>query len=595
MSDATLPPLASSSASAESQDAGISEASATQQDVFAFLVHSQASVTNGEPPEVDNGKLARPKRRRTSPEDQATLEAEYICNPKPDKAARLEIVKRVSLGEKEVQIWFQNRRQNTRRKSRPLLPHEIAAFGLGGMAALSSDPITGYSSASTSDLPPSSSPAGVPTAIQQGSDPIQDDDASKTDPASTEESVKTTTGGSPSVDVAHRLDDCQQSSTLASIDKGIVSLPQVPGFSLPTNLGYLSNRRNAPSNSFSTPPSSYVPVSTTPTSLTPPPPSSCPESLLRTDPSGPSSQMRLSMSLDGKAELVSAEASPPRPEPPRPASSNSSIPGRRLGALQRSYSALPFGSFPRTSSFSSVPFIPRISSGRSRDARTWEFCCDADARDELTTQAENESNGSAVAAISLLRSTSNSALKPNVNKRNAPAPKDDPTKHDKKRKLGRAQSSLARLQSTGKAMLTAPEAWPHKPKASNTELTSPLGDSDKENWIPRGENGGNAQRRRPLPSGPHPPKQNSRRVLGDSVTLAHPAAASSRRAGATRRRLPEGDAEIFEDEAVEEGQEQVAVVDKEVQRFMTGDISPSKKGDLDCIQGLLSLSQGNWR
>lgn len=39
-----------------------------------------------------------------SPEDQATLEAEYKRNSKPDKAARMEILKKVSLGEKEVQV-----------------------------------------------------------------------------------------------------------------------------------------------------------------------------------------------------------------------------------------------------------------------------------------------------------------------------------------------------------------------------------------------------------------------------------------------------------------------------------------------------------
>ena len=39
-----------------------------------------------------------------SPEDQAILEAEYQQNPKPDKAARLTIVEKVALGEKEVQV-----------------------------------------------------------------------------------------------------------------------------------------------------------------------------------------------------------------------------------------------------------------------------------------------------------------------------------------------------------------------------------------------------------------------------------------------------------------------------------------------------------
>lgn len=39
-------------------------------------------------------------------------------------------------------IWFQNRRQINRRKSRPLLPHEIAAYSVSGIAALSSGPLT---------------------------------------------------------------------------------------------------------------------------------------------------------------------------------------------------------------------------------------------------------------------------------------------------------------------------------------------------------------------------------------------------------------------------------------------------------------------
>lgn len=44
-----------------------------------------------------------------SPEDHAILEAEYQRNAKPDKAARTDIVNRVSLGEKEVQVSDLNR------------------------------------------------------------------------------------------------------------------------------------------------------------------------------------------------------------------------------------------------------------------------------------------------------------------------------------------------------------------------------------------------------------------------------------------------------------------------------------------------------
>ncbi|KAK5010652.1 hypothetical protein LTR28_008521, partial [Elasticomyces elasticus] len=106
---------------------------------YAFLVHSQSTLPNNLPPDVDNKPLARQKRRRTSPEDQAILEAEYLRNPKPDKQARIDIVGRVALGEKEVQIWFQNRRQNSRRKSRPLLPHEIDDFRMSSGIQFSSD------------------------------------------------------------------------------------------------------------------------------------------------------------------------------------------------------------------------------------------------------------------------------------------------------------------------------------------------------------------------------------------------------------------------------------------------------------------------
>ncbi|KAF2397869.1 hypothetical protein EJ06DRAFT_532869 [Trichodelitschia bisporula] len=90
---------------------------------LAFLVHNQNTLLHKLPPDVDNKPLARQKRRRTSPEDQKILEAEYARNSKPDKAARMAIVSKVALGEKEVQIWFQNRRQNSRRKSKPLDHH----------------------------------------------------------------------------------------------------------------------------------------------------------------------------------------------------------------------------------------------------------------------------------------------------------------------------------------------------------------------------------------------------------------------------------------------------------------------------------------
>ncbi|EGP82241.1 uncharacterized protein MYCGRDRAFT_106635 [Zymoseptoria tritici IPO323] len=81
---------------------------------------------HNQPSNMDDLPMARQKRKRTSPERQRLSEATYNRDRLPDKAARLKMVKAIALGDKEVQIWFQNRRQSPRRKSRPLLPQEIS-------------------------------------------------------------------------------------------------------------------------------------------------------------------------------------------------------------------------------------------------------------------------------------------------------------------------------------------------------------------------------------------------------------------------------------------------------------------------------------
>ena len=289
------------------------------------------------------------------------------------------------------------------------------------------------------------------------------------------------------------------------------------------------------------------------------------------------------MSLDGKAEVVSTKSSPPRPITTRPSSASGSVASpNRIRGLQRSQSTVPF-SLLSSLTHTKVPLVPRLPTGRSRDARTWEFCCNAEVRDELTTQAENESHGSAVAVISLIRSTSNSALKANTSKRNAPPAKPDGRSYGKKPKLERAMSSLARLENQDDSA---------KPSAYSASfgkdglMRSPSGDSDKENWLPS-EDGGNA-RRRPLPSSRSEKSASSRAILGDNLNIPSHAVHFG---GGRHRKRKSADIEpnIFED------QENVKRVPEEVVKFMRGEVSPSKKGDLDCIQGLLSLSQGNWR
>lgn len=81
---------------------------------FAFISHSPATFPSQEP-SIDNASLARRKRRRTSPNELAILNQEFIMGSTPGKSKRLEISKKVNMTEKAVQIWFQNKRQSIRR------------------------------------------------------------------------------------------------------------------------------------------------------------------------------------------------------------------------------------------------------------------------------------------------------------------------------------------------------------------------------------------------------------------------------------------------------------------------------------------------
>jgi hypothetical protein len=285
--------------------------------------------------------------------------------------------------------------------------------------------------------------------------------------------------------------------------------------------------------------------------------------------------MRLSLSLEGKAELV-RNASSPSPQKMLP-----ELP-RQLG-LKRSYSAMPTVTLPPISTLTNL-LPPRLSRGRSRDVQAWESCADSETRDELTTHAENESNGSAIAAISLLRSTSG-VLQTSASKRNAQPQK--PARSAKKAKLSRAMSSIARLEHSGKENEDVEK--PHAGKVKVSMLVSPT-DSDKENWSPDEDGNPNADgARRPLPSGPK--SQNHRRpgrVLQDHKGLGMLGNSRANTAPSRPRGIKAG-VDIFEDA------ETRAARDAEVEKFMRGEVSPSKKGDMDCVAGLLSLSQGAWR
>ena len=226
--------------------------------------------------------------------------------------------------------------------------------------------------------------------------------------------------------------------------------------------------------------------------------------------------------------------------------------------------------------------------GRSRDARTWEFYCDNDSRDALTEQAEREQSGSAAGAIGLIRSQSNKALASNPNKRNVNASKPESLKCVKenesktqKRKLNRTISSVARLQTTtgGKQ---ASNPGPKKSKSgSQTELIEDPGDSDKENWEP-----GTQTRiyRRRRPANALNTTKKSRSVLKESLHI--PSQSRSQDPFLDHENVHHGDGQENAASGKEEG---------EVTDFMSGNVLPREADDLDAVQNLLSLSQGAWR
>lgn len=572
------------------------------------------------------------KRKRTAAKDKSILEAAYTANPKPDKAARLAIVNRVSLNEKEVQIWFQNRRQNDRRKSRPLSPQEIVALRYGGMQILASDPLS-YNSSFSSDNLHTSPVQSMSQPDRHVVSPLHSDPASSTsDEAETTEPPQELPRDAQRPEVPESSAP-KEAATPPQKERPIEERARGLSQSFSSSVGYLSNRWN-PASSFTTP-STLGRRGDDSFKLEPFAPSTCSSSA--SDPAIPptgsqSSQFRISLSLEGKAEVVHTLPSPPRSTiRPLPSDELQSMGPVRCPGLQRCHSASPTITLPPISVLtSSLPTAasgalpPRLTRGRSRDVHAWEFCCDTENREDfLTVQAQHESSGSAIAAISLLRSTSSNGnpLQPSSNaKRNATLSKAAPRSGvAKKPKLGRALSSMGKLQTSfgnsGKGSL--------EKKADTgldkTKIFPPSGnESDKENWSPDEEGnprfpifqaqpGSGLIGRRPLPSGTTrldkdnprrtPPRRTPGRLLQErrSPGLLLGSRATTAPVFSRRQRAEKGGQpplEIYEDL---DATSPAAPVLDEVERFMRGQVSPSKKGDVDAIAGLLSLSQGNWR
>ncbi|KAI9830148.1 MAG: hypothetical protein M1819_005825 [Sarea resinae] len=352
-------------------------------------------------------------------------------------------------------------------------------------------------------------------------------------------------------------------------------------------MGYLSNRRHVQHLTEQGSFSSTLPVkfstSSTGDGTSYPPKDGQGRSLKRT-----SSQVRLSLSLDGKAEVVADGGSSPPHSQPCP----SSAPVGPIRSLQRSYSD---ASTRDSANFlNPVPWPRRATSGRSRDSRTWEFYCDSDARNSLTAKAEEEQSGSAVSAIGLLRSRNSNLLSQNKNKRNALLSRPESAKRVKsthqgdRKKLARSSSSAGRLQAGSETVKPgAMKVTGKNPKSCSqpTRGPSPSGDSDKENWLPGTHTAGMHRRDHQRH---HVEQQIQHGVLKDNDHIPSHSNSLEAALGPSRRRVARHRSKAHSDIPIWEENEEVADV-------MAGSPVQREEEDLDCVQNLLSLSQGNWR
>ncbi|KAK3300038.1 uncharacterized protein B0H64DRAFT_5875 [Chaetomium fimeti] len=587
------------------------------------------------------GQHPKGKRNRTSPADKAVLVKAYSEKPQPSQEEIAEITSRVSMNKQAVRIWFQNRRQNDRRKARPLSPQLIESITQGRISVSRFGELPEHTPFNSGGFPGSSQTMSPPE--QRTSSSAHSDGASCRSDG---------TPGSLRGAVHERGSISFEGRELAPSEGHPTPAPSWPLSGQP---GYLSNRRNTagapplPSSSSrrdsfrSEPFSSSCPL---------PPSSSAGHDAFDWKPSSQPSQFRLSTSMSGQAEITTE--SPPRPsqilapvEPlPWP-----EIPGP--SELRRS-----------ASSASLSRRAPGLKRSRSSNVQVWEDCANSETReDPLIAQAKHESSGSAIAEISLLRSLSaagspalEQASSTNRAKRRShhmATSSDARYTISKRPRLERSWSTNARIETTSalaqrhntQPSRLVPAHPADKPKPTNglDHLSLLASESDKENLSPDEDGNPRPYRRtlstgnvisstssgrRRLPSGPPSSKptfanRNPRRTPQHQQHQQppHPRTTSLARAATSpsswsayskqyrtnnainRRRSPaksrgtaspriyeDGDGSGDEGNSVDGRTRDRFLERDDVHRFMTaGDVSPSKKKEVDAAANLIAL------
>lgn len=309
------------------------------------------------------------------------------------------------------------------------------------------------------------------------------------------------------------------------------------------------------------------------------------------------SGVRLSMTSTGGAKLMredESSPSPPKHEKLKP------LP-LRIGDVRRRLSVPASADELHIGVAEVVNYRRRMPSGHSRNSLAWEFWCDGEARGELAKKADLEQKGSAANAISLMRSKGRNPLSIIAGRTDLREP--EPSKrariHQNARTrptFVRVRSSVGRLQSCGKPELGPFEdssSQPNSPAVICSNVHPSHGDSDKENEDPNCNSKTTSTRRiDPTRAAIHGRKP----MLRESLTDPGAAALSSRE----RRLKPRyGTASTLK--ISDENNSIRPEEDQELKCFMEGanankarSLDPGEE-DLDCVQGLLSLSQGNWK
>ena len=294
--------------------------------------------------------------------------------------------------------------------------------------------------------------------------------------------------------------------------------------------------------------------------------------------------VRISTNEDGTARIVTDLDKTPSP----PHARTTPTPFSRAAAgLRRSHSAAGLNDRLAAARGEPSPKMPRTSSnlGRSRDSRAWEFWCDPDSRSttSLTTRAEQEGSGSAADAIGILRAN-RKILAQNQARQNTPLK----SRQGSRKLLGspgvkKARAPMQRA-ATVNGRYSTKEYEDYKKSGDTTESDEfPQTESDKENWSPGVQK--QVRRDRDIATTP-PASQRARQILGENTDVMSQTSSLGAMLAREKRKGGKGTSDPEQDD--------------ELRQFMSsgglsGRTSLSSAEEAGCVEGLLKLSQGQWR